>query len=59
MHLACFVNTKQQVWQKAKECQLDEFILNVSKAFPDAIDGIRIDHNRQVTWWMKSKEQPR
>ncbi len=53
------MNTKQQLWQKAKECQLDEFILNVSKAFPDAIDGIRIDHNRQVTWWMKSKEQPR
>ncbi len=53
------MNTKQQVWQKAKECQLDEFILNVAKAFPDAIDGIRIDHNRRITWWMKSKEKPR
>jgi len=53
------LNTKQQAWQKAKECRFDEFILNVSKAFPDAIDGIRIDHNRQVTWWMKSKDKPR
>lgn len=53
------INTKQQVWQAAKECGLDEFITKVAKAFPDAIDGVKIDMPANTVWHMQSKEKPR
>lgn len=36
------MNTRQEVWQVAKESELDEFISKVAAAFPDAIEGVII-----------------
>lgn len=53
------INTKQEVWKAAKECGLDVFITKVAKAFPDAVDGVRIDAPYKMVWHMQSKEKPR
>lgn len=53
------LSTKQEVWQAAKECGLDQFITKVAKAFPDAIDAVRIDMPGKTVWHMQSKEKPR
>lgn len=49
------MSTRQEVWQQAKDCQLDEFISKVAAAFPDAIeaviiinDGVTYGYRREV-----------
>lgn len=37
------INTKQQVWQAAKECGLDEFIAAASRAFDGDIAAVKIE----------------
>lgn len=34
--------TKQEVWQAAKQSELDKFISKVAAAFPDAIESLII-----------------
>lgn len=36
------MSTRQEVWQAAKESELDEFIGKVAAAFPDAIESVII-----------------
>lgn len=36
------MSTRQEVWQAAKESELEEFISKVAAAFPDAIEGVII-----------------
>lgn len=42
MPLVGSMSTRQEVWQAAKESELDEFIGKVAAAFPDAIESVII-----------------
>lgn len=42
--------TKQKVWQLAKQHGLDDFIANVAKAFPDAIEVVVIETPTKQEW---------
>lgn len=50
--------TRQEVWQAAKQSELDEFISKVAAAFPDAIEGViiinsggRYEYRRNDAGW--------
>lgn len=52
------MNTAQEAWRAAKEAKVDEFIARISKAFPDAIDGVAVEFKGVTTWHMKSRALP-
>ena len=43
-------NSKQEVWQAAKECGVDYFIAAIAKAFPDAIEVVVVESSDKVVW---------
>lgn len=42
--------SKQEVWQAAKECGVDNFIAAIAKAFPDVIEVVHVQSNNCNVW---------
>lgn len=42
--------TKQKVWQLAKLHELDDFIANVAKTFPDALEVVHVQTRTENAW---------
>lgn len=47
--------TKRKVWQLAKQHELDEFIANVAKTFPDAIEIVHVQARTESAWCYAGK----
>lgn len=42
--------TKVKVWQLAKQHELDDFIVKVAKAFPDALEIVHVQTLTENAW---------
>lgn len=47
--------SKQEVWQKAKLEEVDQFISAIAKAFPDAIEVVHVKSPRNDLWCRSGK----
>ena len=47
--------TKQKVWQLAKQHELDYFIANVAKTFPDALEIVHVQTQTENAWCYAGK----